>query len=338
MSGTGKRVTLQMIAEQAGVSVVTVSNVLSGKKKASEEMQNRIQKIADALGYQKGAGNRIGSEKFCVLIAERYVSEPNSYYMGMYRQIVQAASRREAVVALEIVDLDRELQHTPMGILPGYTMDGILIVGEMRPEFIDRIQEEYPIPVVCVDFYDVDRSMDFVITDSYRGMYKAVERLIACGHERIAYVGTIGATSSIMDRYLGYRKAMLMHGLTSLDPIPDRAEDGTGYRAVLTLPKERPTAYVCNCERTARLLIRQLEESGTHVPADVSVAAFDRMQNTSPKDIRLTVYESDEAAMAEIGVSVLWARVHKKNRPQRIHTVQGRVVDGDSVRRRETVG
>lgn len=85
----GKRVTLQMIADRAGVSVVTVSNVLSGKKGAGEEVRNRVNAIAEEMGYnreKKQAGGQV--YRIGVIIAERYVKEHPSYYMNLYRQCI----------------------------------------------------------------------------------------------------------------------------------------------------------------------------------------------------------------------------------------------------------
>ena len=77
-------------------------------------------------------------------------------------------------------------------------------------------------------------------------------------------MGTLLATGSITDRYLGYTKSLMEHGVAVRGDwtIADR-DIHTGkidMDRLLQLPKEMPTAFVCNCDLTASFLIRRLHE------------------------------------------------------------------------------
>ena len=167
----GKKVTLQMIAQRAGVSVVTVSNVLSGKRGASDQVRNLIFSLAEETGYQKSALKDREKERtyrFGVLIAERYVKEYPSFYMHIYKEIAKEAAKHNSLTILEVIDEERERLENQAYKFADAEIDGLLIIGEMSPLFVDMVRKSAQVPVVGVDFYNVDMDMDFIITDSFR--------------------------------------------------------------------------------------------------------------------------------------------------------------------------
>ena len=97
--GQKKEVKLEDIADSLGVSIVTVSNALKGKKGVSEGLRNRIKEAAQRMGYktpvyeekEKARSHIIG-----VLVAERYVKEFPSFYMEIYRRVAQETAKRGA--------------------------------------------------------------------------------------------------------------------------------------------------------------------------------------------------------------------------------------------------
>lgn len=334
----GKKVTLQMIAQRAGVSVVTVSNVLSGKKGASDQVRNLIFALAEETGYQKGSLKDREKERtyrFGVLIAERYVKEYPSFYMHIYKEIAKEAGERNSLTILEVIDEERERSENQAYKFADEEIDGLLIIGEMSPLFVDMVRKSAQVPIVGVDFYDVDMDMDFIITDSFRGMQKAVERLIQSGHRDITFVGTPKATNSIMDRYMGYCKALLLNHIDNTSLICDRSVGEKGSVIEFDLPLKLPTAFVCNCERTTGVLIEKLRERGLRIPKDVSIVAFDRFLDEYPEEMEVTTYEIDENALARISVTTLLKRISGKGKPAGITVVNGILKEGNTVKSRE---
>lgn len=333
-----KKVTMQMIAQRAGVSVVTVSNVLSGKKGASDQVRNLIFALAEETGYRRSAPKakddgqtfRLG-----VLIAERYVKEYPSLYMYIYKEIAQEASKRGCITILDVIDEACERIADPAYIFPDAEIDGLLIIGEMSSLFVDLVMENSKVPVVGVDFYDVDKDMDFIIADSFRGMQKVTERLIECGHKDIVFLGTPGATNSIMDRYMGYCKALLLNHIDHTSLICDRGVGEYGSVIEFDLPSELPTAFVCNCERSTALLIEKLREKGVRIPEDVSIVAFDRFLAEYPDGLKVTTYEIDENLLARISVNSLLKKIKGNSKRFGIRMVDGIIKEGNTVKRRD---
>ena len=101
------------------------------------------------------------------------------------------------------------------------------------------------------------------------------EHLISTGRRNIGFVGSVLSTSSIMDRYLGYVKAMLRAGLPIRDDWRLEDRDDQGKFMPFSLPHEMPDAFVCNCDAVAYNLVETLKRNGYRVPQDVAVTGYD---------------------------------------------------------------
>lgn len=340
-----KSVKLADIAERVGVSIVTVSKALSGQKGVSESMRVRIQAIADEMGYKQPSAYRRESEEarkirgynLGVLVADYYLGKYESFYSQMYQQFAARAGSKGCFCLLELVSREQEAEvRTPMMIADG-RVDGIVVIGKLSDDYLEMISES-GIPMVGLDFYTNDADMDSVISDSYLGAYRMTNYLISRGHTQIAYVGTLGTTSSINDRYMGYLKALNEHRITSSKDwiIDDRSPevkilDANEY---VKLPENMPTAFMCNSDQTAGLLINKLEAAGYHVPDDVSVAAYDNFLPPGICDVRITTYEVDMKEMAKRAVSMITRKIAGESYRRGTYVVGGRIVEKDSVKDR----
>lgn len=335
--GQKKAVKLGDIAEELGVSIVSVSNALKGKKGVREELRLEILRKAEEMGYEMPEVSvkkeEVSSGRIGVVIAERYVKEYPSFYMDVYKQVAQAAVRQGNLTVLEIIDASREKLEQRFGLFSDIEIQGIIVIGEMNPEFICQIKENIAVPVVCTDFYQPDGDMDYIVSDSFRGMGLLTQKLIDAGHKDIAFVGSPRVTNSIMDRYMGYCKALKVNGLRENRDwlIPDRREDGYGYVIDFELPEKLPTAFVCNCDKCAGILIDKLRRKGIRVPEDISVVGFDHSYSAAEDGLSLTTYENDEKALAQISVNTLMRRIRKNRRPEGIRIVEGKVIEGSTV-------
>ena len=107
-----KAVKLADIAEQLGVSTVTVSKALSGQKGVSEAMREKIKDLAEEMGYKQPSA--IKKEKvqrsynIGVLVSERYLGEYDSFYWKMYQSVATKAVQKECFTLLEIIPLAGE--------------------------------------------------------------------------------------------------------------------------------------------------------------------------------------------------------------------------------------
>lgn len=336
-----KAVKLADIAEKVGVSVVTVSKALSGQKGVSEEMRARIKELADEMGYTPIHAVQTGrtrSYTIGVIAFETYFARFASFYWKMYQELATRAVKKNCFSMLEVVSgFDEENLIWPKLITENQKVDGLIMIGKPKTDYLKMLYENKKIPMVFMDFYDDDDVVDSVISASFNGMYRMTDYLIKNGHTRIAFVGTLMYTESITDRYFGYCKALMEHGIEVRQDwiIKDREYSdgviGTEYK--LQLPNEMPTAFVCNNDVTAYALIRQLEKRNYHVPEDISVVGYDDYLYPEYGDSKITTYSVDMGEMAKIALSCMIKRIENISTEPSVHIVNGKLIERATVKK-----
>ena len=337
-----KSVKLADIAKQCGVSTVTVSKALSGQKGVSEEMREKIVQLARELGYKQPSAKKtreVASKNYniAVLIHERYLDKYDSFYFRLYQNIASNAVSVGSFTTLEVVTNEAERSCTLPLLVQENKADGVIIMGEFSQEYLEMlIKSPGNVPFVYLDTCDTRVEMDSVISDSFYGSYYMTNYLFEMGHKKIGFVGNILGTSSITDRYLGYVKSLMEHGLKYSDIciIEDRsAETGIMYSSDnLELPKNMPTAFVCNCDLAASVLIKRLEDDGYNVPDDFSVVGYDNYLFPGLCDVELTTYEVDMVEMVKKVLDIVISRLEGKPYKSGINIIEGRMIIRDSVK------
>lgn len=338
-----KSVKLSDIAEQVGVSVVTVSKALSGQKGVSEEMRRKIIQLADELGYHRPVSSnktkqQAASFNIAVLIHEKYLDKYNSFYMRLYQNIAAKAVEIGNFTLMEVVTQEAEESCSVPKVLQENKADGLIIMGRFSDAYATAVQNyAATVPYVYLDDNGARVDADVVISDSFYGAYYLTNYLFEMGHKDIGFVGSIMSTRSITDRYLGYMKSLMEHGVTGHDEwiVEDRDANGKMLTSdSLKLPKKLPSAFVCNCDLAASILINRLENDGYVVPEDFSVVGYDNFLFPGLCDVELTTYEVDMMEMAVRSLQILWHKLNGEAYHRGTNIVEGRLVIRDSVRLR----
>ena len=338
--GQKKKVKMEDIAEKLGVSIVTVSNALKGKKGVSEEMREKITRTAEEMGYHCVVREKKSHDSYIigVAVAEKYVKEFPSFYMDIYQRIAGEAVKRGHLTVLEVVTHEKENLEKPFEPFLEKKTAGLILIGELKKEYIQAIRNNYDIPIVCVDYYDIYEDLDYIVTDGFGGMACMTELLLEQGYRDLMFVGTPTATKNITDRYLGYCKALERAGIREAQQniLPDRDFQSDDYRIEFELPENLPEAFVCNCDKTAGILIGKLSEKGIAVPDDISVVGFDDYKAQLSGDLKLTTYENDEKVIAQISMNTLLRRIEGGRHACGVRIVEGSIVEGNTVKMRRS--
>ena len=308
--------TMRDIARAVGTSAVTVSKAMAGKPGMSEKLRTKILKKAREMGYEYPRGSRLVPKEHLdigILIPDRYF-EADSFYAEIYKRLIKKLSEFGHFGLLEILSekMEEELA-VPNLLLTGHA-DGLILLGEPSKAYYRKIAQ-CGIPAVFLDFYDEQANADAVTGDNSYGAYRLTSHLIRRGHRKIGFVGNVKATSSIMDRFLGYYRAMLVNDLPVREDwiLPDR--ELTGGLKLPALPEELPTAFVCNCDMTARLLIEALQKKGIRVPEDISITGFDDFPAGGENEVPLSTFRADTDGMIELAVKTMADRCAGERKP-----------------------
>ncbi len=327
-----KSVRMSDIAQRLGVSTVTVSKALAGKDGVSEELRAAIQQIAEQMGYQKKNSRKDGYT-VGILTSHRYIEKGHSFYWTMYERLLSHLSCSGNIGILEIIkEREEECLNVP-NLIQDERVDGIIVMGKFTSDYQQMLAAS-GLPFVMLDSYNVNSPWDCVISDGYYGMYLMVHHLLEMGHREIAFVGTIGATASITDRYYGYCRAMQEAGLRVTEEmvIPDRDING---KVAVSLSSIRcmPTAFACNCDDVAYVLMNKLKEGGVRIPEDVSIVGFDNFILSELAVPQITTYAVNVDEMAQQSIQQLKRRIECADiAPGRI-IVSGKPILRGSVRR-----
>ncbi len=337
----GKAVKLADIAAILNVSTVTVSKALSNQKGVSEEMREKIKQLADEMGYKTpSAAQREKPDKsynIGVLIPEGFLDKYGSFYWQMYQEVATKAVSKGCFTLLEVVSGYDEATNNLPKLIQERKTDGIIIIGKMRDAYLQKLKDDADLPTIYLDFCYGKTGCDAVLSNSYNGTNLLTNYLFEQGHTRIAYVGTLLATESITDRYFGYMKSLLEHGQQHVRPdwvIKDRSiETGIMYdETAMELPEDMPTAFVCNSDLTASVLVKALRRNGYRVPEDISVVGFDNYLYPGLCDIGITTYEVDIKEMARRAVHNLLKKIANPKLVLGVATIEGHLVYKDSVK------
>lgn len=324
-----RNATMSDIAKELGVSTVTVSKALGDKEGVSDAVRQKIKKKAEEMGYHYHslAGGMKGgrSGNVGVLVSEGFYQD-NAFYAGLYNRNMMDLKRYGYSCILEILSKLDEREGILPNMIENNKIDALIILGQLKRSYITKIRE-IDIPFIFQDFYDEEYNVDSVVSDNVYGAYQLTNYLIERGHSRIAFVGNIYATSSIMDRYLGYYRALLQNRMEIRKDwiIPDR-DESQGTYTTLALPKELPEAFFCNCDEVAYSLVNQLKEAGIRVPEDVSVIGFDDSNYASFCNPKLTTYRVGIEAMSETAVDAVLKKIKDRE-----FCIGRRVIGGDIV-------
>ena len=150
------------------------------------------------------------------------------------------------------------------------------------------------------------------------------------------FVGKRLMTTSIDDRYFGYLKSLMEHGVPWREDwvIDDRDSDGVmDNEKEFILPEDMPTAFFCNSDLAASMMYQKLVREGYDVTGDISIVGFDNYLADQFAGIGLTTYEIDTKEMAKRVVHIILHKLLNARYSTGTFVIPGRFIERESVRR-----
>lgn len=327
-----KKVRMADIAQKLGISIVSVSKGLAGKDGVSDEMRAKILETAAQMGYvapQARKEERITSGNVGILVADRFIAD-NAFYPALYRQVMVRLAESGYSSIMEIVSPEVETKEIMPAMVRGNKVDGIIFMGELRRSYLKKVISS-GLPFILLDFYDEELEADSVTSDNVAGAFRITNAILKSGKRKIAYVGSIFATSSIMDRFLGYSKALLQAGLPYRPDWRLEDRDVEGRFIPIRLPEDMPDAFVCNCDEVAYNLVEQLKGLGYRIPEDIAVTGYDDHRFAQICDPPLTTYRVNVEDMGRMAAVQLLRKIKGKHFTGGNSVVGGKLIYRDSV-------
>ncbi|MCW0217604.1 MAG: LacI family transcriptional regulator [Prosthecobacter sp.] len=309
---------LKHLAESTGLSVSTVSRVLSGKAAAyriSAETQERVSLAAGQQGIvvnEVARGLRLRTTQTIGLIIPD-VSNP--FFAALARQVEHLARAKGYSVLLADSQENADVEAESVRLMRSRRVDGLVIApvgvdsSRLRPLGAESL------PLVLVDRIPADYSGPGVTCDNQEAARIAVRHLLDHGHRRIACLQGLPQSSVNQDRVLGYRQALQEAGIPTDDQllIGDGYAIETGCAAVHQLfepPQGRPTALLALGNLIALGALQALRALHLQVPSQVSLISFDEQPWAELIDPPLTTLSQPVEALAAQAMDLLFLQFH----------------------------
>jgi DNA-binding LacI/PurR family transcriptional regulator len=323
--------TLKEIANQAGVSISTVSRVINHKnsKAASKEVQDKIWRIIQETEYipninarnlklkESNEMNGIVKKTIGCIFARSYDTVNDPFFSQIARAIEQEAFRQGYIMKFSFSAYDINDPNTYQMITNNY-VNGIVILGRFDKNLLSFVKNRYK-HVVYTGLNQVDTNYDQVICDGYQAAITAVNYLYQLGHRHICYVGE----KSIEVRYQGYCDAMKALGLSvkreNLVITPFTSE--SGYLAVKEFLLKAPevTAFFCGNDITAIGVLKAVKEHGLQVPKDISIISIDDIDTAQYVSPMLTTVHVPMDELGKMAAKILIDRIENgKSMPMKV--------------------
>jgi LacI family transcriptional regulator len=318
------KVTLKDIAEKAGVSIMTVSNVINGRHaRVSAETVLRVRRIVDQLGYVPNASARSLAARSSRLIGLLVPAENEDslaispHNTAVFGQIERRLRSRGYHLLLRGVADPSEITDA----LRSWSLDGAILLGFLD-EDIEALDPAVvgTTPVIAVDSYSHNPLTTGVRINDFAGAHLAAAHLLSLGHRRIVFAGPEFTDVGVVhERFLGFRQAFTDAGLSELDSpvLNGDTTHQTGLALGLRLRTVHPdaTAVFATADILAIGLIEGLSQTGSRVPDDISVVGFDDLDISAYVTPKLTTVAQDIAGKAAAAVDRLLSVIAGEPRP-----------------------
>ncbi|HRX85955.1 MAG TPA: LacI family DNA-binding transcriptional regulator [Phycisphaerae bacterium] len=274
------------IAEQAGVSITTVSRALNNDPAVSPDTRRRVLAIANRAGYVATMGRRVTTQ-----IGFAYTGEASLAH-AFDAALLEGITRGMYKCRYDVVILDLQRDKQPGESYTQFFMRrgvrGVILrtYADTRSVCEDVAAEGFP-HVVIADRFDTP-GVSFIEGESRTDSVRAVEYLIDLGHRRIAMGMHNVPDRDHADRFEGYKTALAKHGLAFDDALVFRqhwslAGGATALKMAVSMAQP-PTAIYFADPMLAIGAVKMCHEIGVRIPQDISIVGFD------DTDLRFSVH------------------------------------------------
>lgn len=332
------KVTIKDVAMETGLSIATVSYVMSGKKALPPETVKLVTNAIEKLGYVKNISasslvsnrsNLIGivipqTEPGSVMVFE------NPFYSEMLSSIEYNARLRGYHVIVSGTNADEKYFH----LARQRNLDGVIVIGAYSEDFYKGLNQNN-IPIVLVDSYLENYDYSQVKLDDIYGGYLATSYLIKHGHSKIAFSsGKLKDGGVSAKRYQGYINALKEQG------IPQKEDyifhENVGFEegretARRIVSRTDCTAVFCTADIMAVGMIKEFHIMGIDVPEKISVIGFDNLNIANYCTPGLTTIEQNIFEKGKMAVEILCKTIEDKKLEREEYLIPIKIVERESV-------
>jgi DNA-binding LacI/PurR family transcriptional regulator len=270
------KVTIKEVASRANVSISTVSRVLNGLDRVKPTTYRKVLQSIEELEFvpNQVAVSMIKKEtKTVVMIVPDLI---NPFYTSFIQGVEEVAQQKSYLVFVCASRDDEKIESNFIADLISKNVDGILLVPcQKNSEAYEKISK----PIVLVDRFYNESTINGVVVDNFGGAYQGVRHLIKNGHSQIALINGPSDFNIGSERYWGYEKAMRDSFLNIRSDYIKTGDwyESNGYRSTVELltMDEPPTAIFAANNLICQGAIKAIRDLNKQIGEDISLVGFD---------------------------------------------------------------
>lgn len=274
-----RRVTLREVADHAGVSVTTVSNVIREWPHISQETRQKVEVSIEALGYVPhpiAQGLRTGQTYVIGFIVPDIA---NPHFAAMVGTIEDVARTNGYNILIFNTNDDEAIESECIQQAVKRWVDGLLIVQASQATKTTETLKSINVPVVAIDRIPPDFEGVYARSDNHQAAHLVMEHLFNQGHTRIAHLAGPQGAIPARDRLHSYQEFIATHQLAYERITYTENTWGTddGYRMMFDIFEDdiQPTAIFASNDTMAIGALHAMYERGLRVPDDMSLVGID---------------------------------------------------------------
>ncbi len=321
-----RHVTIYDIAREADVSPATVSRILTGRAKVSDDKYNRVKALIDKYNYSPNAMARGLSATRSRVMGMVLADAGNPYYNSVFSACVDEAYRRGYSVMMYNTLSRAELEDEALAKLLEQRVDAIVITGgridlaEPDPAFTRLIEKSKAATPIVVASKSRWEDIYGVAIDHERSMDIAMAYLLGLGHRDIGFCYAGPQYYGTVEKLARFRACLASAGLAPREEwlihVPGYdCESGREAIHRLMDMEKKPTALLGLNDVIAAGMLQGLLDYGVRIPEDVSLMSFDDTFITQITSPHLTAVRYDYRAFAAMLVDAALAAATGEKRP-----------------------
>lgn len=293
------------VAREAGVSVPTVSRVLTGAANVSEDKKRRVLRAIEYLNYRPSAAARVlvaGQPRLIAVVA----GNTSQYgYAETIRGVEESARVEGYSVSITVVEsADDAAVDRTVALILGQPIAGIVVLKFDPPGVATLHRLPKDIPTVSISGVR-ETGVPQAVLNEAAAAEQVVDYLLGLGHETVHHV-RVPPSRKEDGRTTGWRRALAAHG-APIPPVFDATWDPQSGRAVgqEIAKRDDVTAVFCGNDEIAMGVMRGLRDGGKSIPEDVSVVGFDDHPLSAMWSPALTTVKQDFAGLGSRAYGLL---------------------------------
>ncbi len=305
--------TLADVAARAGVSVATVSKVLSNTPYFSEETRKRVLEAVESVGYVPNlAARALSSGKTGIIgvvfprVYDAVFTDPLAQHILEGVEAACIDSGHSLLLSTPYINGDKPDERYLQLLESGY-VEGLIALDNVPKASVVKPALAKNIPTVSIGYGPND---NYVRSDDHGGAESLMQHVLALGHQHIGIISVdAGLNHAIAPRLEGLRIAAAKKGL-HFDELPMCKGDfstTSGSKCAQTLLTQDPqlTALICINDRMALGAIQYARTVGRHIPNNLSVVGYDDIPLAQFSDPPLTTINQHAPLLGQRAMEML---------------------------------